>query len=308
MSNYDLVIIGSGPSGLTAAIYATRAGFKTLVIAGSKWGGQLMLTTLVENFPGFENGIEGPSLIFAMRKQAEKFGAEILEIDFPETDFTKFEKGKPFKFTLENREIITKSILIATGADAKTLGVIGEKEFTGRGVSYCATCDGAFFKEKDILVVGGGDSAMEEANFLTHFARSVTIIHRRDAFKASEIMLERARKNSKISFLLNSEIIEILGKEKLEKVKIKNTQSQVVSELSIDGVFVTIGHAPNSRVFKGIETMGGGYIKNQSRSMTNVEGVFVSGDVEDNNYRQAITAAGFGAQAALDIQKWLENK
>lgn len=308
MSSYDLVIIGSGPSGLTATIYATRAGFKTLVIAGSKWGGQLMLTTLVENFPGFENGIEGPSLIFAMRKQAEKFGAEILEIDFPETDFTKFEKGKPFKFTLENREIITKSILIATGADAKTLGVIGEKEFTGRGVSYCATCDGAFFKEKDILVVGGGDSAMEEANFLTHFARSVTIIHRRDAFKASEIMLERARKNSKISFLLNSEIIEILGKEKLEKVKIKNTQSQVVSELSIDGVFVTIGHSPNSRVFKGIETMGGGYIKNQSRSMTNVEGVFVSGDVEDNNYRQAITAAGFGAQAALDIQKWLENK
>ena len=303
---YDLVIIGSGPSGLTAAIYATRAGLKTLIIAGFKWGGQLMLTTLVENFPGFVDGIEGPDLILAMRKQAEKFGAEIIEKDFPETDFSQFKDGGPFNFTIDGKNIETRSILIATGADAKTLGAIGEKELTGRGVSYCATCDGAFFRNKNIMVVGGGDSAMEEAIFLTNFASSVTIVHRRDQFRASQIMIDKAKANPKISFLLNSQITEIIGEKSVEKVKILNNQTSEVKEMPIEGIFVAIGHNPNSLVFKGVEVLEGGYVKDQGHSNTNIKGVFVSGDVSDSHYRQAITAAGFGAQAALDIQKYLQ--
>lgn len=304
---YDLVIVGSGPSGLTAAIYATRAGLKTLIIAGFKWGGQLMLTTLVENFPGFTDGIEGPDLILAMRRQAEKFGAEIIEKDFPETDFSKLKNGGLFKFTLDDKEIETKSILIATGADAKTLGATGEKRLIGRGVSYCATCDGAFFRNKNTIVVGGGDSAMEEAIFLTKFALSVAIVHRRDKFRASQIMIDKAKANPKILFLLNSQITEIIGDKSVEKVKMLNNQTKESIEMAIDGVFVAIGHNPNSLVFKGIEVLEGGYVKDQGHSNTNIKGIFVSGDVSDSHYRQAITAAGFGAQASLDIQKYLEG-
>ncbi len=305
---YDLVIVGSGPSGLTAAIYATRAGFKVLVVAGVKWGGQLMLTTLVENYPGFENGVQGQDLMFTMRKQAEKFGAEIVEADFPETDFTTFPEGGPFNFKLGEREIETKSILVATGADAKTIGVEGEKRLSGRGVSYCATCDGAFFRNKNVIVVGGGDSAMEDATFITRFATHVTLIHRREEFKASKIMLDKAKADPKISFLLNSEITEVIGENKVEKVKIKNNKTSEVTEMPIDGVFVAIGHNPNSNVFKGVEVKDGGYVKEFGHSETNIKGIFVSGDVADDHYRQAITAAGYGCQAALDIQRFLENK
>lgn len=325
---YDVIIVGSGPSGLTAAIYTTRAGLKTLVIAGSKWGGQLQLTTEVENFPGFPQGIQGPELMLAMRKQAEKFGAEFIDDDFAGADFTTFPKGGPFKLTAGGKELIGKTVLIATGADSKTLGVPGEKELTGHGISYCATCDGAFFRGKDIIVVGGGDSAMEEANFLTNFASSVTIVHRRDTFKSSVIMSERCQKNPKIKFLLNSQIAEVLGQGKVESVRLESrvmnqelrkeieTRGKVISEkdetllweMPIAGVFVAIGHTPNTKVFQGISVDERGFVLKENGTNTNIEGIFVSGDVQDSRYMQAITAAGFGCMAALDIEKYLVNK
>lgn len=304
---YDVIIVGSGPAGLTAAIYTTRASLKTLVIAGSKWGGQLQLTTEVENFPGFPEGVQGPDLMAAMRKQAERFGTEFLDDDMPPTDFTK-NSGGPFGIKIGEREVTGKSVLIATGADAKTLGVPGEKELTGRGISYCATCDGAFFRGKDIIVVGGGDSAMEEANFLTNFANHVTLMHRRDEFKASEIMLKRAQGNPKISFLLHSQITAVTGEGHVQGVKIQNTQTQEVTDMPIDGIFVAIGHTPNTKVFPGIAITDRGYVTHQYGTKTNVEGVFVSGDVQDDRYQQAITAAGFGCQAALDIERYLADK
>ena len=304
---YDVIIIGSGPSGLTAAIYATRASLKTLVIAGSKWGGQLQLTTEVENFPGFPEGIMGPELMLAMRKQAEKFGTEFIDDDMSPTDFSKM-SGGPFTVNVGTKSYTGKTLLIATGADAKTLGVTGEKELTGHGISYCATCDGAFFRGKNIMVVGGGDSAMEEANFLTKFAEHVTLVHRREEFKASEIMLKRAKENSKISFLLNSQIAEVMGSGKVEKVKMQNTKTKETTEMPIDGIFVAIGHSPNTKIFQGIEVTEKGYVRSQNGTHTNIEGVFVSGDVEDDHYQQAITAAGFGCQAALDIERYLRDK
>lgn len=305
---YDVIIVGSGPAGLTAAIYTTRASLKTLIIAGAKWGGQLQLTTEVENFPGFPEGIQGPELMLAIRKQAERFGAIFIDDDLPPTDFISMPQGGPFTLKVGQREVTGKAILIATGADAKTLGVPGEAELTGHGVSYCATCDGAFFRGKEVIVVGGGDSAMEEANFLTHFANKVTIIHRREEFKASQIMQERCKTNPKIIFLLNSEIAEIVGQEKVEKVKVRNIKTQEITELPVEGVFVAIGHNPNSKIFQGVELKDGGYVKAQQRTHTNIEGVFVSGDVEDNWYRQAITAAGYGCMAALDIERWIADK
>lgn len=304
---YDVIIIGSGPSGLTAAIYATRASLKTVVIAGLKWGGQLQLTTEVENFPGFPDGIQGPELMMQMRKQAEKFGTEFVQADMDPTDFSKMSSG-PFTVTADGKSYTGKTLLIASGADAKTLGVPGEKELTGHGISYCATCDGAFFRGKNIIVVGGGDSAMEEATFLTNFAASVTLVHRRDAFKASDIMVERVKQNPKIKLLLNSQLAEIKGEGRVQSVIIENTQTQEKSEMPIDGVFVAIGHNPNTRVFQGIEVTDRGFVKAQGKTGTNIEGIFVSGDVEDSRYMQAITAAGFGCMAALDIQAYLAEK
>jgi len=301
---YDVIIIGSGPAGLTAAIYSTRADLKTLVISGVKWGGQLMLTTLVENFPGFPEGIQGPDLMQSMRKQAEKFGTEFVDDNFTAADFST----QPFKISVGGKTYEGKSVIIATGADTKWLGVPGEKEKIGRGVSSCAPCDAAFFRNKKVIVVGGGDSAMEEALVLTKFADSVTLIHRRDSFRASEIMQKRVKENPKIKIMFNSEITEVLGDLKVEKVKIKNNQTNAISEMPIDGIFVAIGHMPNSSMFTGIDLDEQGFIKIHDHYLTNVDGVFVAGDVHDNNYKQAITAAGYGCAAALEAQKWLSDQ
>jgi len=302
---YDVIIIGSGPSGLTAAIYTTRADLKTLVIGGNKWGGQLMLTTLVENFPGFPDGIQGPELMQNMRKQAEHHGAEIIDADFISGDFTK-SKGQ-FIVKTSDGEFEGKSVILATGADTKWLGVPGEQELIGRGVSSCAPCDAPFFRNKNVIVVGGGDSAMEEASVLTKFATSVTLVHRGDSFKASDIMQKRVKDNPKIKILLNSEIKEIIGEERVEKVKLFNNKTNETSEMPIDGVFVAVGHIPNSKVFEGIEIDEKGFIKVMDHTRTNVEGVFVAGDVHDSEYKQAITAAGFGCAAALEAEKWLSD-
>lgn len=301
---YDVIIIGSGPAGLTAAIYTTRANLKTLVIAGSKWGGQLMLTTLVENYPGFPEGIQGPDLMMAMRKQAERHGAEIVEADFSNADFSK----KPFDITAGDKTYQGKSVIIATGADNKWLEVPGEREKIGRGVSSCAPCDAPFFRNKNVIVVGGGDSAMEEALVLTKFADLVTVIHRRDEFRASKIMFERAQKNPKIKFVLNSEIVEVLGADKVSGVKIRSNKTQEITEMPIDGVFVAVGHIPNSSVFKGIEMDEQGFIVVHNHTKTNIDGVFVAGDVHDSHYKQAVTAAGFGCMAALEVERWLRDQ
>jgi len=302
---YDVLIIGSGPAGLTAAVYNTRADLKTIILAGSKWGGQLQLTTLVENFPGFPEGIQGPDLMTAMRKQAEKFGAEIVERDFVSADFSK-QKG-PFTVKTAEKEYQAKAVIIATGADTKWLGVPGEKERIGHGVSSCAPCDAPFFKGKNVIVVGGGDSAMEEALVLTNFAMSVTLVHRSDSFKASEIMLKRVKENPKIKIVLDTQITEILGDQKVEKVKLHNNKTNEDSQMAIDGIFVAIGHIPNSVVFEGIAKDEKGFIKVENHYRTNVEGVFVAGDVHDHEYKQAITAAGFGCAAALEAEKWLRG-
>ncbi len=300
---YDVIIIGSGPAGLTAAIYTTRANLKTLIIAGQTWGGQLMLTTEVENFPGFPEGIEGPELMPRMRKQAEKFGAEIVEENFVSGEFLQ----SPFTVKTEENSYQGKSVIIATGADTKWLGIPGERELIGRGVSSCAPCDGPFFKEKNIIVAGGGDSAMEEALVLTRFAASVTLVHRRDTFRASQIMLDRVKKNPKIKLLLNKKISEVLGKDHVTGVKLIDSVSGEATEMPIDGIFVAIGHMPNSKVFQGIDTDDKGYIKVHDHYKTNIDGVFVAGDVHDRSYRQAVTAAGFGCAAALEAQWWLEK-
>lgn len=331
---YDIIIIGSGPAGLTAAIYSTRADLKTLVISGVKWGGQLMLTTAVENFPGFPDGIQGPELMMNMRKQAERFGTEFVDDDVTSMDFSK----KPFSISVGEKSFIGKSVIIATGADTMWLNVPGEKERIGRGVSSCAPCDAAFFRGRKVIVVGGGDSAMEEADVLSKFASSVTLVHRRDTFKASEIMQKRVLENEKITVLWNSEIEEVLGEGKVEKVMIKSKETdksrvrvhrpktdgndwltpqdldgKVLSEnagelsweMPIDGIFVAIGHTPNSKIFKDIETDEKGFIKVKNHYLTNIDGVFVAGDVHDHEYKQAITAAGFGCAAALEVQNWL---
>lgn len=302
---YDVIIIGSGPAGLTAAIYTTRDNLKTLIIAGTKWGGQLMLTTLVENFPGFPKGIQGPDLMLAMRKQAEHFGAEIVNADFIRDEF---KPDGPFKVFAGEKEYQGKSVIIATGADTKWLGVKGEKEKIGHGVSSCAPCDAPFFKDKNVIVAGGGDSAMEEATVLTAFAKEVTIVHRRDEFRASQIMVEKAKKNPKIKFLLNTRVLAILGEQKVTAVKLFDVKTEKTYEMPIDGVFVAIGHIPNSSVFKNIDKDERGYIKIYNRTKTNIEGVFVAGDVHDEKYKQAVTAAGFGCQAALDLEQWLRDK
>jgi thioredoxin reductase (NADPH) len=301
---YDVIIIGSGPAGLTAAIYTTRDRLKTLVIAGKTWGGQLRLTTLVENFPGFPNGVQGPDLMLAMRKQAEGFGAEIVEADFSEGNFSK----SPFKIIAGGKEYLGKSIIIATGTNTMWLGVPGEKEKIGHGVAACAPCDAPFFKNKNVIVVGGGNAAMEEALILANFAKEVNIVYRQEAFKrASEMMLEKVKSNPRIKLICSSEIVEILGENKVEKVKLKNTKTDKISEMPIDGIFVAISRKPNSEVFKDIEKDKDGFIKVYGQIKTNKEGVFVAGDVHNKYYQQAIVAAGFGAMAALEISRYLES-
>jgi len=308
---YDVIILGSGPAGLTAGIYAIRAGRKTLLIAGSRWGGQLMLTTLVENYPGFVEGIEGPELMVNMRNQTERLGVEILNSDVTEADFNK----KPFEVKSDGKIFKGKSVIIATGADSIWLEAPGELQLRGKGVSTCATCDAFFFRGKDVIVVGGGDSAMEEALVLSQVTKSVTIIHRRNAFRASIAMQDRVFKENKIKVRWNTELIKYNGTAKLESVILKNSKSGKEEVKKIDGVFIAIGHKPNTGIFKGIDLDEKGYVvrkvtKDEKgllkfRSSTSVEGVFTGGDVHDYRYRQAVTAAGFGCMAALDADKWL---
>ncbi|RMD76836.1 thioredoxin-disulfide reductase [Candidatus Dojkabacteria bacterium] len=301
----DLLIIGSGPAGLTAAIYAARARLNPLLIAGSVWGGQLMSTTDVENFPGFVEGIKGPELIENMMRQAQKFGAEIKFIDAIKVDVKdEIKKVYTNEGTFESR-----SIIIATGAQPRKLGIKGEQEFWGRGVSSCATCDGAFYKDKIVAVVGGGDTAMEEAEFLTRFASKVYLIHRRDQFRASKIMVERAKSNTKIEFILNTEVKEILGVKSVEKLRIYNNQLNLESDLFVSGLFLAVGHIPMSDFLQNqLDIDEEGYVITKNEVYTNIEGVFVAGDVEDKVFRQAITAAGSGAKAAIAAERWLSSK
>lgn len=264
-----------------------------------------MLTTLVENYPGFPEGIQGPDLMMAMRKQAERFGAEILDVDFQSGDFSS---GGPFKLTAEDKAFEARAVIIATGADTKWLDVPGEKEKIGRGVSSCATCDAPFFRGKNVIVVGGGDTAMEDSIFLTNFANSVTVVHRRGELRASKIMQDRAKANPKIQFVWNSSVTEVLGQDKVSGVRIKNFQTGQEQEMAIDGVFVAIGHLPNTGAFSGIEKDENGYILVFDHTRTNVEGVFVAGDVHDAHYQQAVTAAGFGCMAAIEVERWLSGQ
>lgn len=312
MDKRKIIIVGSGPAGLTAAIYSARANLSPLVIAGIRWGGQLMLTTEVENYPGFIDGILGPDLMNNFRKQTERFGAEITNEDVVKVDF----KSRPFKVWAADKEYQSKAVIIATGAETNWLGLANEQKFIGRGISSCAPCDAFFFKDKKVIVVGGGDSAMEEALTLTKFASEVTIIHRRDEFRASKIMLDRAKKNPKIFFLINTVVVDVLGKDKVEGVRLQNTKDGTEKELAVDGMFMAIGHKPITDIFKGeLELDKKGYIVKKPllgeagaryNMMTSVEGVFVAGDVHDHVYRQAVTAAAFGCMAALEAEKWLE--
>ena len=301
---HEVIVIGSGPAGYTAALYAARAQLKPVVFEGSVTaGGALMNTTEVENFPGFAGGIQGPDLMDAMRKQAERFGAVLLAEDVTEVDL----KADPKRIVSEGETYLARAVIIATGSRYRELGVPGEKKLSGHGVSWCATCDGFFFREQEIAVVGGGDSAMEEALFLTRFAKTVTVIHRRDELRASKIMQERAFANPKIKFRWNSEVAEILGDAKITGLRLRDTVTGEESELAVRGVFVAIGHDPRSELFAGqLATDPGGYLLVEEPSTrTAIPGVFASGDVVDHTYRQAVTAAGTGCAAALDAERYL---
>jgi thioredoxin reductase (NADPH) len=303
----DVIIIGSGPAGYTAAIYAARAKLSPLVFEGSVTaGGALMNTTDVENFPGFPDGILGPELMDGLRKQAERFGAELVTDDVVEVDL----KATPKVVKTATDVFHAKAVIIATGSKYRELGVPGEKELSGHGVSWCATCDGFFFREKDIAVVGGGDSALEEATFLTRFGKSVTLIHRRNELRASKIMQDRAKANPKIKFLWDSEVVEAVGDQKLSALRIKNVKTGEEHLLPVGGMFVAIGHDPRSELFaEQLPTDPEGYLLVEGRSTkTAIEGVFVSGDVVDHTYRQAVTAAGSGCSAAIDAERWLASQ
>ena len=302
---HKVVIIGSGCAGLTAAIYAARANLMPIVLDGHEPGGQLTLTTMVENFPGFPEGILGPELIERMRDQSQRFGAVFKSGAVTAVDLS----SRPFKITAGTEVFESKTLIIAAGASARMLGLESERKLLGHGVSTCATCDGFFFREREIAVVGGGDTAMEEATFLTKFAKRVNILHRRNEFRASKIMLDRARANERIRFITPVIVEEVLGhsKENVEGVRLLNTDTGQVSTLAIDGLFIGIGHDPNTRIYKGqLEMNQSGYLITRNGSKTNVEGVFAAGDVQDHIYRQAITAAGSGCMAAIDAEKFLE--
>src|SRR6266478_4285374 len=301
----NVVIIGSGCAGLTAAIYAARANLKPMVLEGHEPGGQLSLTTHVENFPGFPEGILGPELIENMKKQAARFGAEFKAGAVTEADL----RERPFKITAGGHVYETQTLIVAAGASARLLGLKGERELIGRGVSTCATCDGYFFRGKPIAVVGGGDSAMEEANFLSRYASKVHLIHRRNDFRASKIMIDRAKANEKIEFVIPAVVEEILAPGgSVEALRLRNPESKETTQIPVDGVFVAIGHDPNTTVFKGkLEMDSNGYLIAKHGSLTAVPGVFIAGDVQDHRYRQAVTAAGSGCMAAMDAEKFLEE-
>ena len=299
----NTIIIGSGPAGLTAAVYTSRANLKPLMIEGIAAGGQLMLTTEVENYPGFVDGIMGPELMEQMRKQAARFGTEFISDDVTRVDFSK----TPFEVYVGQDQYLAKSIIISTGAKARMLEIPGESELLGHGVSTCATCDGFFFRDKNLMVVGGGDSAIEEAIFLTKFATGVTVVHRRDSLRASKIMQDRAIDNPKVDFLWDSVLTDIQGNGKVSSATVKNLKTNEESDHPIDGVFVAIGHIPNTALFEGQLKLTGGYIEtNGTDTRTSVPGVFAAGDVVDFKYRQAITAAGMGCMAAIDAERYLE--
>ncbi len=303
----NVIIIGSGPAGLTAALYAARANLKPLVVEGLEAGGQLMLTTTVENFPGFPDGILGPELMASMRAQAERFGADTLQGNVAAVDLGQ----RPFVVRMEDRELRCRALIISTGASAKLLGLPSERALMGHGVSTCATCDGYFFRDKPIAVVGGGDSAIEEAIFLTKFASRVTVVHRRDVLRASKIMQDKAFANPKIVFEWNSDVVEIQDTAKglVSAAVLKNRQTGETKSIPVDGVFVAIGHTPNTALFAGqLETDPTGYLVTTSGSKTSVAGVFACGDVQDHVYRQAITAAGSGCMAAIDAERYLESQ
>jgi len=306
MSVENLVIIGSGPAGYTAALYAARANIQPLCIEGYQSGGLLMLTSDVENFPGFPEGIQGPELMTKFRKQAERFGTRFIQKNVTRVDL----KSTPHKVFIENEEILAKSVILSTGAATKWLGLPSESRLLGKGVSSCATCDGAFFKGARLVVVGGGDSAMEEANFLTRFASEVTLVHRRDSFRASKIMQDRVRNNPKIKIVYDTGVEEVLGDNGVEGARVRNLKTGVTSVIPCEGFFVAIGHEPNTTFLKGqVELDDKGYIilKKRPYTYTSVPGVFAAGDVQDTIYRQAVTAAASGCQAAIDAEKYLEG-
>lgn len=301
-TRYDVIIIGAGPAGYTAGIYCARARHDTLILSGVLPGGQLVNTTDVENYPGFENGIMGPDLMVIMRKQTQRMGATIIDDEVVDVDF----KHKPFKILTASEEYECKAVIIATGASPRKLGLQGESAFGGKGVSYCATCDGPFFRNQELIVVGGGDSAIEEATFLTKFASKVHLVHRRDHLRASKVMQERAFANPKIEFHWDSEVVDITGDQKVQKAILKNLKTQQKSDLAVGGIFVAIGHNPNTKIFENqVDLDPQGYVVLKGRTKTSVEGVFAAGDVHDPRYRQAVTAAGYGCMAAIDVDRYL---
>ena len=304
----DVIIIGGGPAGFTAALYTARANLNPLVIEGFNWGGQLMITSDVENYPGYPDGILGPAMMADFRRQAERFGAEFVTDDVTRVDFSE----RPFRVYVGDTDYRTDSVIVATGASARQLGLASEQTLQGRGVSYCATCDGAFFRDKVVVVVGGGDSAMEEATFLARFATKVVVVHRRTEFRASPIMVDRARANEKVEFVLNAVVEEVLGLDEghVTGVRLRDTETGETTEIAADGIFVAIGHDPNTSLFLDwLEHDDQGYLVTEPGSTrTNIPGVFAAGDVQDHTYRQAVTAAGSGTMAALDAQRWLEEQ
>ncbi|MSO51907.1 MAG: thioredoxin-disulfide reductase [Acidobacterium sp.] len=306
MSERPVIIIGSGPAGLTAALYAARANLTPLVIEGIEAGGQLMLTTMVENWPGYRDGIMGPDLMTELRAQAARFGAEIIQGDVSSVDLSK----RPFTVTMGQTQYLAQTVIVATGASAKWLDLGVDKKLSGRGVSTCATCDGFFFKGRPVAVIGGGDTAMEEAIYLSKLATSVTVVHRRDSLRASKVMQDKAMSMPNVSFIWNTEVVDIkdLDKGVVTSLVLKNTQTGVSSELAVDGVFIGIGHVPNTALFKGqLALHDNGYLKTHEGSRTSVAGVFAAGDVQDHIYRQAVTAAGSGCMAAIDAERFLSG-